>query len=65
MWSSALPCEKLSRTTSTPALIMRASTSGELDAGPRVATIFVARTMRIPVRVVIGGLWGAAPPPIT
>ena len=43
MWSCAVPCEKLSRTTSTPARIIRSSTSGELDAGPRVATILVAR----------------------
>ncbi len=39
----AVPCEKLRRTTSTPAAIMRSSTSGALDAGPRVATILVAR----------------------
>src|SRR5690606_15125155 len=42
-WSSAVPCEKLSRTTSTPARIIRASVSAELEAGPSVATIFVAR----------------------
>src|SRR5687768_16682039 len=45
-WSSAVPCEKLSRTTSTPARIMRSSTAGSLEAGPRVATIFVLRNMK-------------------
>ena len=43
MWSCAVPCEKLRRTTSTPARIIRSSTSGVDDAGPRVATILVAR----------------------
>ena len=43
MWSCALPCEKFSRTTSTPARIIASSTSGDEDAGPRVATILVAR----------------------
>src|SRR6266850_2228187 len=46
-WSAALPCEKLSRTTSTPARIMRSSTTGSLEAGPRVATILVLRGMRV------------------
>src|SRR5262245_46486021 len=45
-WSSAVPCEKLSRTTSTPARIMRSRTAGSLDDGPRVATIFVLRSMK-------------------
>src|ERR1700741_683688 len=45
-WSSALPWEKLRRTTSTPARTMRSSTAGSLDAGPRVATIFVLRNMK-------------------
>src|SRR3972149_2851011 len=44
-WSSALPCEKLSRTTSTPALNMRSRVSGSLEEGPRVATILVLRRM--------------------
>ena len=43
MWSCAVPCEKFRRTTSTPARMMRSSTSGALDAGPSVATILVAR----------------------
>src|SRR5437879_5462404 len=46
-WSAALPCEKLSRTTSTPARIMRSSTTGSLEAGPRVATILVLRGIRV------------------
>src|SRR5688572_26896966 len=45
-WSSAVPCEKLSRTTSTPARTMRSSTAGSLEDGPRVATIFVLRNMK-------------------
>src|SRR6185503_2774610 len=45
-WSSAVPCEKLRRTTSTPASTMRSSTAGSLEDGPRVATIFVLRSMR-------------------
>src|SRR6185369_15254830 len=44
-WSSAVPCEKFSRTTSTPARTMRSSTAGSLDDGPSVATIFVLRSM--------------------
>ena len=43
MWSAAVPWLKLSRTTLTPARIMSSSSAGSLDAGPRVATIFVAR----------------------
>ena len=43
MWSCAVPCEKLRRITSTPARIIRSRTSALLDAGPRVATILVAR----------------------
>ena len=43
MWSAAVPCEKLRRTTSTPARISRASVAGSLHAGPSVATIFVLR----------------------
>src|SRR3989454_7934960 len=46
-WSAAVPCEKLSRTTSTPARIMRSSTTGSLEAGPRVATILVLRGIRV------------------
>src|SRR5262245_52145354 len=45
-WSCAVPWEKLRRTTSTPARTMRSSTAGSLDAGPRVATIFVLRNMK-------------------
>src|SRR6185295_13993760 len=45
-WSSAVPCEKLRRTTSTPARTMRSSTAGSLEDGPRVATIFVLRSMK-------------------
>jgi hypothetical protein len=45
-WSAAVPCEKFRRTTSTPARIMRSSTTGSLEAGPRVATIFVLRNMK-------------------
>src|SRR5215831_5878796 len=44
-WSLVLPWEKLRRTTSTPAASIRARTSGSLQAGPRVATILVARGM--------------------
>ena len=43
MWSCALPWLKFSRTTLTPARIMRSSNAGSLEAGPRVATILVAR----------------------
>jgi hypothetical protein len=42
-WSAAVPCEKFSRTTSTPAASIRVSTSTELLAGPSVATILVER----------------------
>src|SRR4051812_6239726 len=45
-WSCAVPCEKLRRTTSTPARTMRSSTTGSLEAGPNVATIFVLRSMK-------------------
>src|SRR6187455_1888543 len=45
-WSSAVPCEKFRRTTSTPATTMRSSTAGSLEDGPRVATIFVLRSMK-------------------
>ena len=45
MWSCALPWLKFSRTTSTPAINSCSSTAGSLDAGPRVATILVARVM--------------------
>lgn len=44
-WSCAVPCEKFSRTTSTPAAIMRVRISSVLDEGPSVATILVARVM--------------------
>ncbi len=43
--SVALPCEKFTRTTSSPASIMRESVFGSLEAGPRVATILVRRGM--------------------
>ena len=43
--SSAEPCEKFMRTTSSPASIMRESVFLSLDAGPRVATILVRRGM--------------------
>jgi hypothetical protein len=39
----AVPWLKLSRTTLTPASIICSSRTGSLDAGPRVATILVAR----------------------
>src|SRR4051812_10758812 len=44
-WSSAVPCEKLRRTTSTPARTMRSRIEGSDDAGPSVATILVERNM--------------------
>ncbi len=47
MWSSALPCEKFSRTTSTPARIIFSRTAGSLDAGPSVATILVLRSIQV------------------
>jgi hypothetical protein len=43
MWSCALPWLKFSRTTLTPARIMASNRAGSLEAGPRVATILVAR----------------------
>src|SRR5450830_1582764 len=43
MWSWALPWLKLSRTTLTPARIIFSSNAASLEAGPRVATILVAR----------------------
>src|SRR6218665_28353 len=43
IWSCALPWLKFSRTTFTPARIMASSSAGSLDAGPRGATILVAR----------------------
>src|SRR5262245_20161270 len=39
--SSCVPCEKFRRKTSTPATINFRRTSGDRDAGPIVATIFV------------------------
>src|SRR5574340_1176602 len=45
IWSSAVPWEKFRRTTSTPASTMRSRISGALDAGPRVATILVLRSI--------------------
>src|SRR5678815_1784972 len=45
-WSCAVPCEKLRRTTSTPARTMRSRTAGSLEAGPSVATILVLRSMK-------------------
>src|SRR5205814_4450740 len=44
-WSCAVPCEKLSRTTSTPARIILSRTAGSEEAGPSVATIFVLRSI--------------------
>src|SRR5215510_1841799 len=58
-WSSAEPCEKLSRTTSTPARNMRSSTAGSLEAGPSVATILVLRGRSCPTE--LGG--GSKGPP--
>ena len=49
-WSLAAPCEKLRRTQSTPAASIRWSTAGSLQAGPRVATILVARGKGLPSR---------------
>ena len=43
--SAALPCEKFTLTTLVPAASMRSRVSGLLEAGPRVATILVARIM--------------------
>ena len=43
-WSSCVPCERLSRTASMPAARAARSVSGESDAGPSVATIFVRRS---------------------
>ena len=40
-WLEKLPWEKLSRATLTPAWINRANISGDSEAGPMVATIFV------------------------
>ena len=42
MCSCAVPCEKLMRTTLTPARIMSRKTSSDVDAGPSVATILVS-----------------------
>src|SRR5436190_5532732 len=44
-WSAAVPCEKLSRTTSTPARIILSRMAGSEEAGPSVATIFVLRSI--------------------
>ena len=41
MCSSCVPCEKLSRKTSTPASTSFLIMAGAFEAGPRVATIFV------------------------
>ena len=46
-----VPCEKLRRTTSTPAASMRCSTAGSLQAGPSVATILVLRGTVNPLRI--------------
>ena len=43
IWSCAVPWLKFRRTTFTPAKIICSSKRGSLDAGPKVATIFVAR----------------------
>src|SRR5688572_13932583 len=48
--SSSVPCEKLSRHTSTPASNSRYSTSTSAVAGPRVARILV-RIMAAPIAV--------------
>ncbi|MNT48629.1 hypothetical protein D3C72_1854200 [compost metagenome] len=42
-WSCALPWLKLRRTTFTPERIISSSSAGSLEAGPKVATILVAR----------------------
>ena len=42
-WSCALPWLKFKRTTLTPARIMASNKAGSLEAGPKVATILVAR----------------------
>src|SRR5690606_14571636 len=46
--SSGMPCEKLMRTTSTPASIIRVRVLASLEAGPSVATTLVLRIMRCP-----------------
>src|SRR5689334_925915 len=43
------PCEKLSRATFNPAAIRRRSISGDSEAGPIVATIFVLCLGNLPV----------------
>src|SRR5256885_568356 len=43
MWSCALPWLKFRRTTLTPSRTICSSSCGSLEAGPRVATILVAR----------------------
>ena len=43
--SSWVPCERLSRAPSIPAFASAASCSGDAEAGPIVATIFVRRGM--------------------
>ncbi|OQB76510.1 MAG: hypothetical protein BWX88_05346 [Planctomycetes bacterium ADurb.Bin126] len=55
MWSCALPWLKFSLTTLTPALIMAISRAGSLDAGPRVATILVARCGMKGISWLVGG----------
>src|SRR3954470_12338141 len=45
MWSSAVPCEKLRRTTSTPARIIFSRVAGSLEAGPSVGRVLVERSM--------------------
>src|SRR5579863_3569000 len=48
MRSSTVPCEALSRTTSSPARIMSVSTPSSSVAGPSVATILVRLSMALP-----------------
>src|SRR5579863_9427853 len=54
--SSTVPCEALTRTTSTPARIMSVSTSRLSVAGPAVATILVRRSCRSFGRSAMGAL---------
>src|SRR5579859_4220519 len=58
-WSCAVPCEKLSRTTSTPARIILSRTAGSEEAGPSVATIFVLRS--IGTKCISGRMVDASP----
>jgi hypothetical protein len=48
-WSSKLPCEKFTRTRSTPAAMRSASAAGGSVAGPSVATILVRLAICAPL----------------